>query len=98
VEVGQALELAAMRAGGVLGRYGGEEFIAFCHVVSEDALEHFSEAMRLAVEELQLPHVKRLDGYGIVTVSIGATMTRENTNPELDLSELRNTRTLRRKA
>lgn len=84
VDVGNALQRAAVKAGATLGRYGGEEFIAFCHVADEDALFGFSEAMREAVETLALPHSERRDGLGLVTVSIGASITRKAGSPDLD--------------
>ena len=84
VDVGHALQAAALGAGGVLGRYGGEEFIAFAHVADGEALYRFAESLRKAVEALALPHSKRRDSTGVVTVSIGASITRTDANSHLD--------------
>lgn len=84
VDVGHALQAAAAGAGGVLGRYGGEEFIAFAHVADAEALYLFAESLRKAVEALALPHSTRRDSTGVVTVSIGASITRTDANSHLD--------------
>ncbi|WP_168990600.1 putative bifunctional diguanylate cyclase/phosphodiesterase [Aureimonas flava] len=84
VGVAHALKLAADAHDAIVGRYGGEEFIAFCHVDDAQALLGFAEAMREAVEALEVQHAERSDGMGIVTVSIGASMTRVGTSPELE--------------
>ncbi|MBO0902977.1 putative bifunctional diguanylate cyclase/phosphodiesterase [Jiella sonneratiae] len=84
VDVARALQSAATAAGGVLARYGGEEFIAFTHVADRNALFGFAEAIRKSVEAFALPHSKRRDGTGIVTVSIGASITRSDENSDLD--------------
>lgn len=84
VDVGRALQGAAAAAGGVLGRYGGEEFIAFAHVADRDALYQFAESVRRAVEALALPHSRRRDGTSVVTVSIGASITRPDESSDLE--------------
>ncbi|UIJ70805.1 bifunctional diguanylate cyclase/phosphodiesterase [Aurantimonas sp. HBX-1] len=83
VEIGRALDVAAAAAGAVLGRYGGEEFIAFQSVPDKAALFDFAESLRKTVEALAIPHFRRRDGFSYVTVSIGATMTRD-ASPNLD--------------
>ncbi|WP_279480163.1 GGDEF and EAL domain-containing protein [Aureimonas sp. SK2] len=82
--VGRALDAAAGPHRAIVGRYGGEEFIAFCHVEDGEALLRFAEDLRGAVEALEVQHSERSDGMGIVTVSIGASMTRLGTSPDLE--------------
>lgn len=84
VAVGHALQNAAAEVNAILGRYGGEEFLAFCHVADEAALIAAAERMRSAVEALALPHSERDDGAAVVTVSIGATISREGASPDLN--------------
>ncbi|NDW03914.1 putative bifunctional diguanylate cyclase/phosphodiesterase [Jiella pacifica] len=84
IDVGHALQAAAAKAGGILGRYGGEEFLAFTHVSDTDELYQFAESLRKAVEALALPHSQRRDSSNVVTVSIGASITRTDANSHLD--------------
>jgi len=84
IDVGRALQMAASAGGAVLGRYGGEEFLAFCHVEDEKMLFGLAEAMRVAVASLAVPHSQRPDSIDVVTVSIGVSLTRRNASPDLD--------------
>ncbi len=84
ISVGSALDAAAERHDAIVGRYGGEEFIAFSHVEDEDALLRLAEDMRKSIEALEVQHSERSDGMGIVTVSIGASVTRSGVVPDLE--------------
>jgi len=59
-----------------IGRYGGEEFIALAPLSGEDELKALAEDIRGVVEDLNIRHEQRLDGFRTVTVSVGATFTR----------------------
>lgn len=77
VTVANALADIVAPLGATVGRYGGEEFIVILDV------EHCSEALALAeaicrgIEALDIVHAQRLDGSRHVTVSVGATITRD---------------------
>ncbi|MDE1992646.1 MAG: diguanylate cyclase, partial [Rhizobiaceae bacterium] len=59
------------RHGGIIGRYGGEEFIVVIpHKTQEEATD-IAERIRSEVEELAIHHEERPDDVGIVTVSVG---------------------------
>ena len=84
VRVGETIEAAMSAMGGMAGRYGGEEFIAFCRVRDETELRERVETLRAAVEGLMLPHPERKDGCAVVTASVGASITRRGSGVELD--------------
>jgi len=64
---------------GSIGRYGGEEFIVLVHKNSNDEVFDLAEEIRTTVERLGLMHAQRRDGISIVTVSVGAAFTRDQT-------------------
>jgi len=70
----------ALRATDTLGRWGGEEFIAILYDMQDiETLRIPAEKVRALVEHSQL----RVDGAGLaVTLSIGATLLREDDTPE----------------
>lgn len=53
----------------MLGRYGGEEFLALLLAVQPESVASMAEKLRAAVEAMQLPHSGSV--LGVVTVSIG---------------------------
>jgi len=84
VTVANALADIVAPLGATVGRYGGEEFIVILDV------EHGSEALALAeaicrgIEALDIVHAQRLDGFRHVTVSVGATVTRDVAGAKLE--------------
>ena len=69
---------------GLVGRYGGEEFIALLRCESEDEALGIAQAMRRAVEDLGLKHGNRPDEGTNVTVSLGVTFSRSAGAPDPD--------------
>ncbi len=84
VTVANALADIVAPLGATVGRYGGEEFIVILDV------EHGADALGLAeaicrgIEALDIVHAQRLDGFPHVTVSVGATVTREIASAKLE--------------
>jgi diguanylate cyclase (GGDEF)-like protein len=72
VSVADALKRDLARWGGLVCRYGGEEFAAFVPGATAETIGDVGESLRLAVMELAIPHPGLPDG-GVVTVSIGVT-------------------------
>jgi diguanylate cyclase (GGDEF)-like protein len=77
VLVAKALRERIAAYGGSIGRYGGEEFIALAPLSDKDEIADFAEAIRRTVEDLTLVHEHRRDGTSVVTVSLGASFTRD---------------------
>lgn len=73
----------ASRHKAIAGRYGGEEFVVLCRVEGESKLREVAEEFCRAVENLKIAHPSRRDGYNIVTISVGATLTRADKVMEL---------------
>ena len=84
VKVARTLDQVLEGRPGLVGRYGGEEFIALLRCESEDEALGIAQAMRRAVEDLGLKHGNRPDDGNNVTVSLGVTFTRGSgaTDPE----------------
>ncbi len=84
VTVANALSDIVAPLGATVGRYGGEEFIVILD------LDRGAEALALAqaicegIEALDITHAQRLDGFQHVTVSVGATITRELAGTKLE--------------
>jgi EAL domain-containing protein (putative c-di-GMP-specific phosphodiesterase class I) len=73
----------AARHNAVAGRYGGEEIVILCRIESEAQLREVAQGFCRAVENLKIAHPNRRDGYDIVTISVGATLTRADKIMEL---------------
>ncbi|WP_154664763.1 putative bifunctional diguanylate cyclase/phosphodiesterase [Allorhizobium undicola] len=82
--VTNALNEALLPFNASLGRYGGEEFIVLVRVGGEAQVLQICELIRATVEKLALVHDQRRDGLAIITVSVGATYTREHMPPKLE--------------
>lgn len=76
VLVTSALRESIRQFNGSIGRYGGEEFIVLAHMETVDQVARLAETIRRTVENLAQIHQERRDGMSIVTVSVGATLTR----------------------
>ena len=70
-QVATALSDFVATRGGIVGRYGGEEFIALTRISLEAEMAALAEALRRSVESLRFPHEHRADSERVVTVSIG---------------------------
>ena len=84
VIVAEALRDAIRDRDGTIGRYGGEEFIVLARLDSRQEVAAFSELIRSTVEKLALSHQHRRDGMSIVTVSVGAALTRRQAGAKLE--------------
>jgi diguanylate cyclase (GGDEF)-like protein/PAS domain S-box-containing protein len=62
------------REGDLVGRYGGEEFVAILAGADASSAHGIAESMRRAVQELDIEHP--LSPYGSVTLSIGVATLR----------------------
>jgi diguanylate cyclase (GGDEF)-like protein len=76
VEVAEALAVVAEMREGLVGRYGGEEFIILVPVATSADAELLGEIVRRTVEQLGMEHGHRRDGHSVVTVSVGVSFTR----------------------
>ncbi|WP_320197756.1 putative bifunctional diguanylate cyclase/phosphodiesterase [Agrobacterium sp. rho-13.3] len=84
IQVAQTLQTSMSRFDAVIGRYGGEEFIALARFRSAKDIEDIAETLRRTVEALCLTHERRRDGTSIITVSVGASFTRPQPDPKLE--------------
>ncbi|BDA83453.1 diguanylate cyclase [Aureimonas sp. SA4125] len=82
--VAKALADLVEQHGGSVGRYGGEEFIVLAQVPDGESIAPLAEAIRRAVEDLQLHHEQRPDGDRIITVSVGASYSGNQTSEKLE--------------
>ena len=83
VELARVFAETAEETGALAGRHGGEEFIVLSKVASREALRELAERFCNRVVELAIPHPDRGDDRKIVTISAGATMTRNDGSMEL---------------
>jgi diguanylate cyclase (GGDEF)-like protein len=70
--VARVLQAGARRAGDLVARYGGEEFSIVLPNTDACAGEQLAEAMRLAIEQLAMPHQE--SSVGKVTISVGVAL------------------------
>ncbi|MBC8129750.1 MAG: EAL domain-containing protein [Rhizobiaceae bacterium] len=84
VEVANSLASVAKCADGLVGRYGGEEFIILAPVQTSAAAESLAETVRRTVEQLGIEHGLRRDGHSVVTVSVGVSYTRSDSTTNLE--------------
>ena len=68
-QIAHTLSCAMDRGGDLLARYGGEEFVAILPGTTLNGATFVAEQMRIAVEQLALPHPE--SPYGRVTASFG---------------------------
>ncbi len=67
-----------------VGRYGGEEFIVIVESRSKEQVAELAESIRSTIENLGLKHQHRRDGTSVVTVSVGAALTRSQVGARLE--------------
>ena len=82
--VANALSNTVKQYNGSIARYGGEEFIVLARMDMREQVADLAEAIRRTVEDLALVHEQRRDGVSIVTVSVGAAFTRNQTGAKLE--------------
>ncbi len=68
--VARTLAAGVSRAGDLLARFGGEEFVVMLPATAHDAALNVAHRLVRKVRDLSLPH--EASGPGIVTVSVGA--------------------------
>lgn len=68
-KVAKTLEQGVRRANDLIARYGGEEFVILLFHTPRDDAFALAEALRAAVEAMEIPHAEGLQGK--VTVSLG---------------------------
>jgi diguanylate cyclase (GGDEF)-like protein len=83
--VALALKNSLKRPGDVIGRYGGEEFLAIVPNIDENEIKVVMERMRQAIFDLQIDHELNQD-FKYVTVSIGATIL--HSHDKISMKEL----------
>ncbi len=70
--VARAMCAVAQPGAGLLARYGGEEFVVLIKQISAQQLADFADALRLAIQNMQLPHgYARASAH--VSISIGTS-------------------------
>lgn len=84
IRVANELRDAIKDEGASIGRYGGEEFIVLARLDTPEKVAEFAENACRAIEILELPHRQRRDGTSIVTVSVGASFTRNQSGAKLE--------------
>jgi diguanylate cyclase len=84
VLVANALNETIKQYNGSIARYGGEEFIVLARMKRREQVAAFADAICRTVQNLSLMHEQRRDGVSIVTVSVGAAFTRNQTGSKLE--------------
>lgn len=72
--VAEVLRTVMQRAGDLVARYGGEEFVAILPGLSAESAAEVAEKIRLAVEQMHMPHPENMP-TAVVTISIGVAAT-----------------------
>jgi len=82
--VANALKGVVEASEGMIGRYGGEEFIVVMPIDTPKAAMIVAERIRVEVELLAIAHDERPDDTCIVTVSVGVAFTREQSGEKVE--------------
>ena len=75
--IANALKVVVEASGGMIGRYGGEEFIVVLPIDNSKTAMIIAERIKMEVEFLAIAQDERPDDRSIVTVSIGVAFTRQ---------------------
>ncbi len=81
-KVAKVLSKCLNRSADLVGRYGGEEFIALLADTPENGAQHICELVRETVEKMKIKH-RDSSCSGYVTVSIGASVVNYTTGTDL---------------
>ncbi|MDQ0319761.1 diguanylate cyclase (GGDEF)-like protein [Pararhizobium capsulatum DSM 1112] len=84
VRVANGLSDAISPHNATIGRYGGEEFIVLARLDRREQAGELADVICRTVEGMALAHGQRRDGTSIVTVSIGASFTRNQSGTKLE--------------
>lgn len=69
--------------GGVVGRFGGDEFVVFLKYIRKSELNQIAKELRTAVEEMSLLYCSEQHAY-TVTISVGGAWGQCNQFDSLD--------------
>ena len=83
VKLARALEEETARSGVIAGRFGGEEFLVIGLVENVAELRLLASHLCEAIKRLGIVHPDRADDCQVVTISVGASMTRGGSSGEL---------------
>ena len=72
--VAKTLQLSAMRPGDVIGRWGGEEFVACLPETDRDGAYLVAERLRAAIQALAILHRRTPVAGKVVTISVGIAL------------------------
>lgn len=81
-QVAQVMARCLNRASDLVGRYGGEEFIAIMSDTNEQGAAHICELIRRSIEALEIRH-RDSSCSKVVTVSIGASVVNFTTGTDV---------------
>lgn len=84
--IGKVLEKFSRRSNDFAFRYGGEEFVYITCFHDKQKLQKTAESIREAIQNLELKH--ELNPAKVVTVSIGAVVSKDKTKSKEDLFNL----------
>jgi diguanylate cyclase (GGDEF)-like protein len=82
--IANALKAVVEPSGGMIGRYGGEEFIVVMPAESLEIAMCLAERIRMEIEFLAITHEERPDDRSIVTVSVGVALTRDQAGEKVE--------------
>lgn len=81
--VAKAISDMVKRAGDVVARYGGEEFIILLPNTCADAAMVFAEKVRMAIQQLELPHrVSDVSQFVTLSMGVASFVPHKNMSPE----------------
>jgi diguanylate cyclase (GGDEF)-like protein len=84
IVIANALKGVVERSHGLLGRYGGEEFIVVMPIESPEMAKMLANRIRKHVEGLAIAHAERPDDSSHVTVSIGVAVTGQQSGDKVE--------------
>lgn len=88
-EVAQGISQNSLIKPDYVGRYGGEEFIVILPITNHEMALKVAENIREQIIILQIPHLCRVDGMNILTISLGvASIIPKNGDISVRLLEL----------